>query len=225
MHGISTVKDIPKFSEKVPVYIDVGLEKKVIKTTTTGKEYFGFLVGDVIKRTRKEYVLITDIISNVEDLDEKIDGSKIVVGSFFHGVSLEYHIDELPYGMTERSYYIILKYDISKNYEDIEFETYKLYTVDSSDKAYKVNHKFVPLSSGSDVIDDEIRVNEEIAIFREAERSLSYLMLSIFAAFFGVFGGVLGYLLSKKQTTKRRFLLLIIGCLSTIVWFALPHLA
>lgn len=221
MYDLSSIHDIPLFRRDVRVYIDGGLKGKLMKFS--GQDTFGFLIGDVLSYRGQEYVVITDIVRNIDELDEKIGEFEIVVGSFFQGGDIEELIEELPYGLTNKKYYTAIIYNAASDYDDIFFEVYRKFKKGSSINYYKTRFKFVSLPIGGDLMEEKLHINKELSTFREAERLLRYISLSIFAAIFGVFGGIIGYILSKNQTKSRRLILVVIGIISTIVWLILPY--
>lgn len=177
------------------------------------------MIGNVVFYDGREYVIISDVIKDKDDLEEKMNYQKILIGSFFKKGSLSEHLRALPYGLAEKNHYTILKFSLIEE-GDIVFEAYREY----DDVFYKFKHKLISIPDDMESIEEAIQINEEIAVFKEAERLLSFLSLSLLAGFFGIFGGVIGYILARKQTKKRRIALLLLGFLSTVAWYMIQYI-
>jgi len=220
MSEIYRIKDISQFNPEIPVYIDSNVKKKILYSDFTNEETLGFLVGDLREYEQQRYVLITDAITTVDEIDEKIDDSKMIVGSYFQEGTLDEHLSKLPYGLEKKNYYTLMRCSLSKESEEIDFEVFI-----SGEEGYsEVDFRIFPLSKLERELDDEIYIQEEMAVFRQSEKLLSFLLLSAVAIFFGVFGGILGFLLSADQVKERRISLLLIGIISSLVWFILPYI-
>lgn len=221
MKEISGIENIEEFDSTVPVYLSYDVKQKLIKTGPPHGKKVGFLVGDVFWEEGLEYIVVTDLIQDIDEMVEKVDDTRLVVGSFFHGDSLEEHIDDLPYGLSEKSYFTVLRASApeeEKGYE-MEFEAYKV--EDNSPR--EVSHKFTYLVEEEE-IDDPIYIQREMSLFRQSEKMLSFLFLGVFASLFGIFGGIAGFLLSKDFSQKKRLFLLGIGVVSTFFWLGLTSL-
>ncbi len=220
MEEIYSVKDIPNFDKGTEVYLDPKVKKKIYKKAIPGEKTYGFLVGDVITYENREYVCILNTIEKIEEMEDKIDDSRIVVGSYITQGNVEYHLDELPIGLADRSYYCVVKANSIPNEHDVDLEVFKSNEGDFS----KVRFGMVSIPTEERRAEEEINIQEELAIFRHTERLLNFVLLAILSGIFGIFGGLVGFYLSEEQPVKRRVSLLLIGILSTVIWFSIPYL-
>lgn len=221
MKEIKTVNDIPGFTTKVPVYIDVPAKTKIYRSVVSKDDTFGFLIGDVLNYGEHTFVLISNIVTTVDEIDEKIDESNIVVGSFFRGKSMDKHLEELPSRLKKKEYYTLINAKVTEDRYNVEFEVYRCIKNNFS----KVNYKKTTLPSGEGKTEEDIYIFRETIRLRETKKLVSFFIHSIFALIFGIVGGTVGALLSSEQPIQRRIFLLMIGVVGTLLWFGLPYMA
>ena len=214
MMTVRSIDELVEFDVNITLYLSESANDSMIRPGEASSDSIGFLIGELFLHQGKEYALVTKVIQDVQHIDVATKGA-MILGWYYEGTGApqEQPHTKLEERMLDQPHHFVFQVDLTTGSVQAFQPDAGVYS--------PIIYRTVDDYYSMDTFDDMALIHEELSEIEGTKVFMNRMILTSLTLLFGLFGGVMSFIVSDERKMALRAVYIVFGAISTVFWLML----